>query len=276
MDNVESTTGTAGVRPSFEAYGGSGPENYERFFVPAIGRPLAVELVRAAALRAGERVLDIACGTGIVARLALDEVGPAGAVTGIDVNPGMIEEALKTTDGVEWRQGDAQALPLEDQSFDVALCQMGLQFVPDKRAAAAEARRVLVRGGRLVANLPGPTPALFAIFEEAIARAISAHAGGFVQAVFSLHDPSELAGLLEGAGFKKVGASSEVRRLVLPPAEAFLWQYIQSTPLAPAAAALGPEGRAELEREVVAGWRPFTSRDGLILELGVTTVSGTA
>ncbi|HUG37602.1 MAG TPA: methyltransferase domain-containing protein, partial [Candidatus Limnocylindrales bacterium] len=76
--------GTFGTNPA---------ENYERFFVPAIGRPLAVDLVREADLRPGERVLDAACGTGVVARLAAAEVGPDGEVAGLDVNPGMLAVA---------------------------------------------------------------------------------------------------------------------------------------------------------------------------------------
>ena len=73
------------------SYGGSATENYERYFVPAIGGPLAEQLVAAAALRPGERVLDVACGTGVVARLAADRVDPAGSVAGADVNTGMLE-----------------------------------------------------------------------------------------------------------------------------------------------------------------------------------------
>jgi len=73
-----------------KAYGGSVPENYERYFVPAIGAPAAKGLIKIAALRPGERVLDVACGSGVVARLASEAVGTAGTVAGLDLNPGML------------------------------------------------------------------------------------------------------------------------------------------------------------------------------------------
>ena len=78
----------------YEAYGGSAPENYERYFIPAIGAPLATDLIDTAALRPSERVLDVACGTGVVARLAAERVGATGTVAGIDINPGMLAVAL--------------------------------------------------------------------------------------------------------------------------------------------------------------------------------------
>jgi len=85
-----------------------------------------------------------------VARLAAKVVGPNGAVTGVDINTGMLAVANSTGSGaanIEWRQGDAASLPLEDSTQDVALCQMGLQFIQDKHMALAEVRRVLVPGG---------------------------------------------------------------------------------------------------------------------------------
>ena len=117
-----------------KAYSGNPTANYERFFVPAIGAHLATDLLRLAALRPGERVLDVACGTGVVARLASQQVGDTGAVAGLDVNAGMLAVARSATRPgmpIEWHEASAEAMPLPDASFDVVLCQMGLQFVPD-------------------------------------------------------------------------------------------------------------------------------------------------
>jgi 2-polyprenyl-3-methyl-5-hydroxy-6-metoxy-1,4-benzoquinol methylase len=101
------------VTPSFEAYEGSGPENYERYFVPAIGAPLAGDLVDVAGISAGDRVLDAACGTGVVARRAAERLLPGGSVTGLDVNPGMLAVARSVSETtqapIEWRHASADA-----------------------------------------------------------------------------------------------------------------------------------------------------------------------
>jgi ubiquinone/menaquinone biosynthesis C-methylase UbiE len=253
-----------------EAYGGSVPENYERYFVPAIGAPLANDLIKIAALRPGERVLDVACGTGVVARLASQPVGAAGTVAGLDINPGMLAVARSTTPpgmAIDWHEASAEAMPLRDASFDAVLCQMGLQFVPDKHAALSEMRRVLAPGGRLILNVPGPTPQLLVIMGEALARHIGAEAAGFVYHVFSLHDTAELQNLLNGAGYRDVSVHADTKSLRLPAPEEFLWQYVHSTPLAGAVAQVNDERRGSLERDVVAKWQEFVKDRALMLQV---------
>ena len=136
--------------------GGESPAlAYEHHFVPAIGAPMAAELVRDAALSPGERVLDVACGTGVVARLAAPEVRPGGTVVGLDIDAGMLAVARSAAEpgaSIEWHEASAEAMPLPDAAFDVVLCQMGLQFMPDQLAALREMRRVLARGGRYKIN----------------------------------------------------------------------------------------------------------------------------
>jgi ubiquinone/menaquinone biosynthesis C-methylase UbiE len=261
---------------SFERYGGNAAENYDRYFVPAIGAPLASELVELAALRPGERVLDVACGTGIVAKLAAGRVGSSGSVVGIDINPAMLAVAGAAdpdAPSVEWVEASADALPLADGSFDVALCQMGFQFFPDRPTALREIGRVLAVGGRLLINVPGPTPPIFAILEEALARHLGPETAAFVRAVFSLHDEAEVRDLISSAGFEGVKARSAVKALRLPAAKDFLWQYVHSTPLAVAASQLDDAGRTALEDEVVAEWQPFAENGSVILDLGVTVAT---
>jgi SAM-dependent methyltransferase len=253
---------------SFEAYGGSAPENYERYFVAVIGAPLAIDLVDAAGLEQAERVLDLACGTGVVAR----RVAQRGvAVTGLDPNPGMLAAARTASPGVSaWVQAGAEAMPLADDAFDVALCQMGLQFFTDKPAALREVRRVLTGGGRFLATLPGPVPELFAVLGAALDTHVGPHAAQFVHGVFSLHDGAQLERLVRAAGFDDVVVQHDVVSLRLP--QDFLWQYVHSTPLAGALAQTAVETRAAVERDVSAGWAPFARDDGFDLKLGLTTV----
>lgn len=260
------------AQPFGKDYGGKPPENYERFFVPAIGAPLATDLVGIASLLPGERVLDVACGTGIVARLASRQVGDTGTVMGLDVNPGMLAVARSATPPgvtIEWHEASAVAMPLPDTSFDVVLCQMGLQFMPNKSAALREMRRVLSRGGRLTLNLPGPTPRLFAIMGEALGRHVGAESAGFVEQVFSLHDAEEVQDLVSDAGFRDVSVQSDTKSLRLPAPEEFLWQYVYSTPLAGPVAQVDDERRGSLEREVVRKWQEFLEDSALMLQVRV-------
>lgn len=254
------------------AYGGSAPENYERYFVPVIGAPLARDLIDIAALRPGERVLDVACGTGIVARLAAERVGTTGTVAGLDLNPGMLAVAQSVAPpdvSIEWHEASAEGMPLPDEAFDVVISQMGLQFVPDKLAALREMRRVLVPGGRLAINTPGPITPFFAIMADALARHINPELAGFVHQVFSLHDPDEIRNLLGDAGFHDIDVQPHAKMLRLPPPEEFLWQYLQSTPLAAAVAQADAESRAALEHDVVAQWQKFVENGQLVSEQGI-------
>ncbi len=256
-------------------YRGTAPENYEKFFVPAIGAPLAADLVSTAALRPAERILDVACGTGVVARLAAARVRETGAVAGLDVNPGMLAVARSATPSdanIVWYETSAEAIPLADAAFDVVLCQMGLQFIPDKVKALKEMRRVLAPGGRVVLNLPGPIPDLFVVLCDALAKHIDPQCARFVDVVFSLHDSDRLRGLMAEAGFSDIVADRKQKALRLPAD--FLWQYIHSTPLVALVGKSDEAQRDALSREVAARWKKYAAGNALTLDVGVTTVRG--
>lgn len=264
-------TVTTGKSVYGESYGGTAPENYERYFVPVIGGPLAADLVADAALLAGERVLDVACGTGVVARLAAERVGTGGTVAGLDLNAGMLAVARAKSPpagpAIHWYETSAESIPLPDGSFDVVFCQLGLQFMADKTAALREMRRVLAPGGRLLLSTARPT-AFFGVLDRALARHIGAEAAGFVSMVFSLNEPTELERLLQGAGLPDNAVRVVEKRLHLPPARDFLWQYVHCTPLT----GMLPEDReaiVALESDVVAGWQPWSTGDGLTYEQGM-------
>lgn len=247
-------------------YGGSAPEVYQRHFVPAIGLPLATDLVETAGIREGQRVLDVACGTGVVTRLAAERVGATGRVAGADINASMLDVARALAagarPGIEWYETAAEAMPLPDASFDVVLCQLGLQFMQDKASALREMRRVLVSGGQVFISVPRLMP-FFEVMHAAIARHIDPGTASFVQLVFSLGDRKALGRLLEDAGFDEVTVEPATKEIHLPPAADFLWQYVQCTPLAPAVMAAGQNRRDALERDVVEGWRRWTGDGGM-------------
>jgi ubiquinone/menaquinone biosynthesis C-methylase UbiE len=258
---------TQQTAPAFgSAFDGSAAENYERYFVRSIARPVADGLVAAADIRSGHRVLDVACGTGVVARLVAERVGSKGSVAGLDVNPGMIAKARSLAESagqsIRWYESGVESMPLPDESFDRVICQLGLQFVSDKPAALREMRRVLTQEGRVTIGVPRSN-AFFRVLDEALARHIDPAIASFLQTVFALEDPRVLEELLREAHLRDSRARVETIRLALPSARDFMWQYIQSTPLAELVARTSAEQKAALERDVVAGWKPWTTSEGM-------------
>ncbi len=273
-----STVATSTTKqPYGKSYGGNAAENYERFFVPVIGEPLAQDLVAKAALRPGERVLDVACGTGIVTRLAADRVAPGGSVAALDITPAMLATArtivMDKSVPIRWYETTAESIPLPDASFDVVLCQLGLMFIPDKRAAVREMARVLAPGGRIFITVPTPTD-FFNVFDDTLAQHVGPEAAQFVKMVFSLNDPAELEALLRGAGLQDVRVQSAAKQIRLPSGEEFVWQYVQSTPLMALLADATDELRAAIERAVVSGWERWQSGSGLAYDQPILTASG--
>jgi ubiquinone/menaquinone biosynthesis C-methylase UbiE len=257
-----------------DGFGDNAAENYQRYFVPCIGAPIAGDLVAAARLSDGERVLDVGCGTGVVTRLAAERVGPDGSAAGLDVNPGMLAVARQTpADGhsIDWYESSAEAMPLPDDAFDVVLCQMSLQFMDDRIGALREMRRVLAAGGRLVLNVPGPTPPLFARFADGLAEHVDREIGGFVHHVFSL-DADTLRALASEAGFERIETTYATKTLRLPEPKDFLWQYIHSTPMAARITEVDDQALEAMQKEICSSWQPFVSDDGMTIEVGISTL----
>src|SRR5918994_5588315 len=128
-------------------------EVYEARFVPAIFAEWAPHLVEAAGVVPGQAVLDVACGTGVVARTAADRMGGRGRVVGLDINEGMLTVAGRLRPDIEWRLGDAAGLPFEAGCFDLVLCQAALMFFPDRVGALREMARVTTSGGTVAVQV---------------------------------------------------------------------------------------------------------------------------
>lgn len=271
------TVTTTSDQVFYKTYGANAAENYERYFVPVIGGPLAADLVAEAALQPGERVLDVACGTGVIARLAAERVGPSGTVAALDINAGMLAVARSITPAtaasVRWYETSAESIPLPDAAFDVVLCQLGLQFIGDKSAALREMRRVLVPGGRVLVSVPRPTP-FFDVLDQAMLRHVGETAANFVRCVFSLNDPAHLQQLFRAAGFRDLAARTDTRTIRLPAAKDFLWEYVHSTPLTGLLPQSDPRKLAAIEHDVVSGWQPWAREGGMSYQQSLIVVTG--
>jgi ubiquinone/menaquinone biosynthesis C-methylase UbiE len=219
---------------------GSAAEVYEKELVPAVFAPWAPIVIDLTHPQNGDRVLDVACGTGIVARKVANRVGPAGVVIGVDLNPGMLKVAQAVssiTPGsapLEWQEASADKLPFPSASFNIVYCQLGLQFFPNRSAALGEMHRVLAAGGRLalmvwrgIHESPG-----FAVLAEALERHVSQAAANMMRAPFVLSNADELRALVRNAGFRDVAIQQQVGMVRFAAVDRFVLSYVAGSPLA--------------------------------------------
>jgi len=240
---------------------------YERIVARHILGPWAPLLVDAAHLAERERVLDLACGTGVVTRIAARRVGSEGRVTGIDLNAGMISVArsLPAPDGgpVEWLEGSALAIPLPDASVDVVLCQQGLQFFLDKMLALREMRRVLDRGGRFALSVWSST----GVYNSAVGKALVRFVGEDTAARFcasrNVPGREELERLAVAAGFSDVNVRISRMNVHLPRLDRFVLEHLAGTPVAASIAALDPESRKNIGASVMHELQRFNDGYGV-------------
>ena len=225
-------------------------ETYERYMVPALFAPGAEHLLAVARLRPGERVLDVGTGTGIVARLAAPNVGPTGTVAGLDASPAMltVARAIAAEEGlsIDWHEGQAEALPYPDESFDLVVSQFALMFFADRQSALCEMRRVLVPGGRVAIGVFQGIDRhpFYQALDEAIARRLGTSA---VEQIFALGDADALGASLEQAGFRDVVIEPFSIAARFPNPEAFLAGEIDvDTAAIPAMQDLDPASRRAL------------------------------
>jgi len=248
---------------------GSAAELYERYPAPYLLGPWAPGLVALARLQPGERVLDVACGTGLVTRLAAPVVGPTGRVTGLDLNAGMLAVARSLPPpagpAITWIEGSALKTDLASASFDVVLCQQGLQFFPDRPAALREMRRVLVPNGRVVLSVWRAMNA----YHAAVADALRKHVDAAVATTFSSSritpDADELHRLVVEAGFSEVAIHPSRMNVRVPAAEKFVLAHLAATPVAGAVAGVSGDARAALVDHVSVALRSYVDGDGLTI-----------
>jgi ubiquinone/menaquinone biosynthesis C-methylase UbiE len=261
----------------WSAQGGSGPENYQSFLVPAMFAPFAEKLVIEAGIGPGSRVLDVACGTGAASRTAARRAGPSGSVTGVDLGEPTLAiarafEPEPDAAPIEYLQGDATALPVPDASFDVGICQQGLQFFPDRVAALAAMRAALEPGGRLaIATWTAIESNPFGVVAEALERQASAEVAQMLRSPFRLQKP-ELAMAVVEAGFTEVDVHEEEMECTwaAPPSD-FAARTIAAGPVASAFAALPEDVRQAVADDAAERLAPHTTADGAGVRMPMTS-----
>lgn len=254
------------------------PELYERELVGPLFQPWAEHLVRVLKVGPKDRVLDVACGTGIVARSAVRQ--SAARVVGIDVNPAMIGVAARIAPEIEWRAGDAKALPLAaGEQFDVVACQQGVQFFPDRDGALAEMRRALVPGGRFGISAWRDDEEMPVLRE--LRRIAERHVGPIVDRRHSLHDAKELTRLLERAGFREIRVEPLTKTVHFKDGSAFVYLNAMAlVGMSGRAKELDDDAKAEMVRTVMADSQDLVTThsgsDGFAFEIGANVATAVA
>jgi ubiquinone/menaquinone biosynthesis C-methylase UbiE len=260
---------------------GDGPEAYEKYIVPAFSGSWAQDIVNRADLRNGDRILDVGCGTGIVSRYAHKFLGESGHITGVDINEIVLKKAMEICPPnvipIEWKQGNVEALPFSDAKFDVALCQQGLQYFPDKFLALTEINRVLAAKGRLVFSVWRSLEyfPFYSALHRALEQYVSMEAASMLASAFNLGDSEKLRELFESTGFKNVDICLAIKQMCYSPFEDFLIGGFVASPFANDILALKKSKREEMFQTIQKSITDYIDDHGLAAPMECYVVSAT-
>lgn len=249
---------------------------YEERFVPALFAHWVDPVLDAARPHPGQDVLDVACGTGVVARHAAERVGPGGSITGLDLNPAMLEVAARVRPDLTWRQGDAAALPFPDRSFDVVTCQSAMMFFPDPTAALQEMGRVTRPGGTVavqVFDLRTDQPAYGPWIDM-----VAGHAGEDALRLLGTYwvhgDRDVMRERCASAGLQVTEIHDHERPARFPSVEAMVLTEVNATPLADRLSQVELDAIVADSYEVYRPWR-VDGQDELTIPLSGYVVVAT-
>lgn len=254
-------------------------DHYERYSAPLMA-PFVTAVIEAADLFPGAQVLDLACGTGFVARAAAAQVGPTGHVAAADLLEGMLRIAARNAPrlypDIEFTQAPADRLPYPDNAFDAVLCQQGVQFFPDLDAALTEAARITRTGGRFTATAWTP-PADRSPYFAAQLKAVTEHGTPEAEARFatSMSCPADrLTAALTNAGFHDITTREVTFAIAFPDLAAFVAGHLAAVPWGqPIEEAGGPARFTEAAETIREALAPHTSPDGSAILPFTSTLS---
>jgi ubiquinone/menaquinone biosynthesis C-methylase UbiE len=246
---------------------GDAPTAYTRFAIK-IMEPWTDDLILSARCQDGDCVLDVACGPGVVASRVNMVSRKLCHVTGVDINEGMLK-AARSNPQVEWRQGSATELPFDADSFDVVLCQQGLQFFPDRAAAMREMARVLGPGGRISLNVWGALERqpFFVAARAAIGSSFGADAQAFSDLAYTLNTAEELRQLAGNAGLRNIHVRFEHRTVRHPSPARFVAGWIRAMPLAAQFLALPDDRKQAFITDIVERLASYVDDAGLAVPM---------
>jgi ubiquinone/menaquinone biosynthesis C-methylase UbiE len=240
------------------AFVGEIPGNYDRYLGPILFHGYADDLAARLPVSAGMRVLETACGTGIVTRRLADRIRGHGSLVATDLNEAMIAHGRANVPGgpdlVEWRQADATKLPFPDGSFDAVVCQFGLMFFRDKAAGVREAFRVLKPGGRYLFNVWDAIVhnPVVRIAHETTATFFPTDPPTFYKVPFSLHDPEPVQALLAEAGFEEIAWTRLEKTSTSPSSADAATGLIEGNPILGSIMDRRPQALGDIKRAVAA------------------------
>ena len=218
-------------------------EGYEQQKVPSLFGPMARATINVVSLPESAQIIDVACGTGIISKVASERLVGRGRIVGTDLNPAMIEVARRTMPAtrhkIEWFTCDVTDLPFENGEFDIAFCQQGLQFFPDKPKALAEVRRVLVADGQLFLTCWKSVTPLFQAVSDSMRSRIGNEIAERALRPYAFRDGNVISTLLKEAGFEIDDVSSLVVDRHLTPAHQAVRAEILAQPFEQALRASG-------------------------------------
>lgn len=241
-------------------------EFYEAKFVPALFGEWAPLLVDATEVQPATSVLDVACGTGIVTRAAVNRVGDRGTVVGLDRSQAMLDVASRLLPEAEFRLGDVGQLPFDDASFDTALCQAGLMFFPDPIAALTEMVRVVTPDGTVGVQVWGrlESSAGFRAFVEVAARHAGPEAIGLLSSYFVHGDLERLTQLFGEAGLDVIATTTRLGAMRYSSVDEFVTIEANSTPLI---SRIDEGTYGAIRTDAHEALRPFVADNGVALPI---------
>jgi ubiquinone/menaquinone biosynthesis C-methylase UbiE len=257
---------------------GDSPAAYEEYLVPGIFKPWAETLVQLSSPSPESTILDVACGTGIVARRAASKAGNDALVTGLDINPQMLNKASEMAEKegleIEWKQGDAGELPFEDNHFDHLFCQQAVQFFPEPQQVLKEMQRVLKPGGTLALNILRSihfNPA-YKILADELENHTGATAGTMMRSPFPDWNQKTIRTMVAEAGFEDIQIHLEIISMRYPSPEEFLKREAASSPLAGEIETMDPETRKKLADDLNRSLEAYIDDRGVVFPMETSMI----